>query len=243
MSTTQMQSTTTINGPSSTTLAMRLEVVVIPIADYDRARSFYTGLGWRVDADIEGSGGYRLVQVTPPGSAASVIFGTQVTAAQAGSFDGLLLAVDDVDVAREALLERGVEVSEVFHDANGGLGGAFHVGDQGRAAGRDPERRSYASYASFEDSEGNRWILQEITTRLPGRVWEGDGDDVSHLADRLHETAERHDAFENVAPTHDWWDWYAAYLDARRHGADPDGAAQDAARYMAEVKHVVALGG
>lgn len=110
------------------------------------------------------------MQLTPPGSNASVIFGTKVTAAQPGSADGLLLVVDDIDAARKELQWRGVEVSDVFHDAGGGLGGGFHVGDEGHAPGPDPERRSYASYASFNDSEGNRWILQEITTRLPGRV-------------------------------------------------------------------------
>lgn len=153
----------------STAVPFRLEVVVIPVADFDRAKEFYVNLGWRVDADL-GSGGYRLMQLTPPGSTASIIFGTQVTAAQPGSFDGLLLVVDDIDQARNDLLARGVKVSDAFHDAAGGLGGGFHIGDEGRAPGHDPERRSYATYASFHDSEGNRWILQEITTRLPGRV-------------------------------------------------------------------------
>jgi catechol 2,3-dioxygenase-like lactoylglutathione lyase family enzyme len=152
------------------TVPFRLEVVVIPVADFDRAKSFYVGLGWRVDAEAALDDGYRLMQLTPPGSKASIIFGTRVTSAQPGTFDGLLLAVDDIDTARNELLSRGVDVSGVFHDAGGGLGGGFHVGNEGRATGHDPERRSYASYASFRDSEGNRWVLQEIKTRLPGRV-------------------------------------------------------------------------
>ena len=151
-------------------VSFRLEVVIIPVADFDRAKNFYVGLGWRVDAEVSADNGYRLMQLTPPGSKASIIFGTQVTAAQPGSCDGLLLVVDDVAAAREELRSRGVEVSEVFHDASGSLGGGFHIGDEGRAPGPDPERRSYASYASFNDSEGNRWLLQEITERLPGRV-------------------------------------------------------------------------
>ncbi len=169
-----MTDTTVRNEPATmaadaTTVPLRLEVVVIPVADYDRAKRFYMGLGWRVDADADLGNGYRLMQLTPPGSQASIIFGTQVTAAPPGASDGLLLVVDNIDEARTALLERGVEVSEVFHDADGGLIGGFHIGDEGRAQGPDPDRRSYATYASFKDSEGNRWVLQEITTRLPGR--------------------------------------------------------------------------
>lgn len=148
----------------------RLEVVVIPVADYNRAKGFYVGLGWRVDADVSLDDGYRLMQVTPPGSSASVIFGTQVTAAPPGSADGLYLVVDDIDAARDELMSHGVQVSEPFHDAGGGLAGGFHIGEVGRAPGHDPERRSYATYASFKDTEGNRWVLQEVTERLPGRV-------------------------------------------------------------------------
>ncbi|MCD0486380.1 glyoxalase [Streptacidiphilus sp. ASG 303] len=144
--------------------------IVEVLADHDRARDFSTGLGWRVDADVSTDDRYRLMQVTPPGSPASVVFGTQVTAAPPGSADGLILVVDDIDTAREALTSRGVEVGEPFHDEGGGLAGGFRIGDAGRAPGHDPERRSYATYASFHDSEGNRWILQEITERLPGRV-------------------------------------------------------------------------
>lgn len=170
MSTNQVSTVQASGTADAPAVPFRLEAVVVPVADFDRAKDFYVALGWRVDAQVDGDDGYRLMQLTPPGSGASVIFGTQVTAAQPGSLDGLLLVVDDIDAARADLGARGVEVSDVFHDVNGGLAGGFHIGDEGRAAGHDPERRSYASYASFHDSEGNRWVLQEITTRLPGRV-------------------------------------------------------------------------
>lgn len=170
MSSTQVDDVNATAASDVTGVPFRLEVVVIPISDFDRARAFYVGLGWRVDAEVNLDSGYRLMQLTPPGSSASVIFGTQVTAAQPGSADGLLLVVDDIDSARAELLSHGVKVSEAFHDAAGGVGGGFHIGDEGRASGHDPERRSYATYASFHDPEGNRWLLQEITTRAPGRV-------------------------------------------------------------------------
>jgi catechol 2,3-dioxygenase-like lactoylglutathione lyase family enzyme len=149
---------------------MRLEVVVVPVADVDRAKSFYQGLGWRLDAEASAGDDYRLMQLTPPGSHASIIFGKGVTTAEPGSIDSVVLAVDDIDAARDELIARGVEVSEVFHDAGGGLGGGFQAGTEGRAPGRDPQGRSYASYASFSDPDGNGWLLQEITERLPGRV-------------------------------------------------------------------------
>jgi catechol 2,3-dioxygenase-like lactoylglutathione lyase family enzyme len=148
---------------------MKLEVVVVPVSDVDRAKDFYKRLGFREDIDYVGSNGYRIVQLTPPGSACSIIFGKGVTSAQPGSLDRLVLAVDDIDAARDALLAHGVEV-RVFHDAGGGLGGGFYAGTEARAPGPDPQRRSYASYASFSDPDGNVWLLQEITERLPGRV-------------------------------------------------------------------------
>src|SRR5688572_21699625 len=150
---------------------MKLEVVVIPVSDVARAKRFYQGLGWREDVDIEGPHGYRAVHLTPPGSNASVVIGNKgVTSAEPGSVAGLLLAVDDIDAARAELISHGVDVSEVFHDAGGSLGGGFIAAREARAAGRDPEGRSYASYASFNDPDGNRWLLQELTERLPGRV-------------------------------------------------------------------------
>ena len=148
---------------------MKLEVVVIPVSDVDRAKEFYKRLGWREDIDVVGTDGYRALQLTPPGSACSIVFGKGVTAARPGSIDRLVLAVSDIDAARDELRSRGVEVS-VFHDAGGGLGGGFDSRQGARAPGPDPQRRSYASYASFSDPDGNVWLLQEITERLPGRV-------------------------------------------------------------------------
>jgi catechol 2,3-dioxygenase-like lactoylglutathione lyase family enzyme len=145
---------------------MKLEVVVIPVSDVDRAKEFYASLGWRLDADVPGDRGFRVVQFTPPGSACSVIFGSEISSATPGSAQGLHLVVVDIEAARTELADRGVDVSDVFHDA----GGVFHrVGSGGRERGPDPERRSYSSFASFEDPDGNGWVLQEITTRLPGR--------------------------------------------------------------------------
>jgi catechol 2,3-dioxygenase-like lactoylglutathione lyase family enzyme len=232
MSSTQM-SNDTAEAPLATGVPLRLEVVVLPVSDVDRAKAFYVGLGWRLDADI-GGGDYRVVQVTPPASGTSVIFGTGITAGQPGSFDGLLLAVDDIDAAREELVSRGADVSEVFHGADGNLGAGFHIGNEGRAPGHDPEGRSYATHASFTDPDGNRWVLQEIVDRLPGRVWS----QVGSRAELLHETAEHHDRYEHAAPPHDWWDWYAAYFDARERGSNSHEADEAADRYMAEVKGV-----
>ncbi|MEU8983319.1 VOC family protein [Streptomyces sp. NPDC048309] len=144
---------------------MKLEVAVVPVTDVDRAKKFYESLGWRLDADFA-DGAFRVVQFTPPGSLCSIIFGTGITSAAPGSTDGLHLAVSDIEAARAELADRGVTVSEVFHDA----GGVFHrAGTTDRVPGPDPERRSYSSFASFNDPDGNGWVLQEITTRLPGR--------------------------------------------------------------------------
>lgn len=145
---------------------MKLEVVVLPVSDADQAKDFYQALGWRLDADFAVTEGYRVIQVTPPGSPASVIFGDGVTTATPGSTQGLYLVVTDVEAARAELAGRGVEVSEVFHDASGVFNQA---GTEARVPGPDPERRSYASHASFRDPDGNEWVLQEVTERLPGR--------------------------------------------------------------------------
>ena len=145
---------------------MRLEVVVVPVSDVDRAKAFYESLGWRLDADVPGDGGFRVVQLTPPGSACSIIFGAEVTAAAPGSAEGLHLVVSDIEAARAELSERGVEVSEIFHDT----GGVFHhAGTVARAPGPAPDRQSYGSFVSFSDPDGNGWFVQEITTRLLGR--------------------------------------------------------------------------
>ncbi len=145
---------------------MRLEVVVLPVTDVDRAKDFYKELGWRLDADFTSGPDFRVVQLTPPGSPCSVIFGTGITSAVPGSVDAPLLVVTDIQAARDEIAGHGVEISEVFHDA----GGVFHhAGTDGRVAGPDPDGRSYASFASFSDPDGNAWLLQQITTRLPGR--------------------------------------------------------------------------
>jgi catechol 2,3-dioxygenase-like lactoylglutathione lyase family enzyme len=145
---------------------MKLEVVVVPVADVDRAKNFYKALGWREDADYAAGADFRVVQLTPPGSACSVIFGTGVTSAAPGSAQGLHLVVTDIDAARAELGSRGADVSEVFHDA----GGVFHhAGTTGRVPGPASDHKSYGSFASFTDPDGNGWLLQEITTRLPGR--------------------------------------------------------------------------
>jgi catechol 2,3-dioxygenase-like lactoylglutathione lyase family enzyme len=145
---------------------MKLEVVVVPVSDIDRAKSFYQSMGWRLDADFSGEGGFRVVQLTPPGSACSIIFGSGITSAEPGSADGLQLVVTDVEAARAEFVDRGVDVSEVFHDA----GGVFHHdGTAARAPGPAPDNKSYGSFISFIDPDGNGWFVQEVTTRLPGR--------------------------------------------------------------------------
>ncbi len=145
---------------------MKLEVVVLPVSDVDPAKQFYEGLGWRLDANFAGAEGFRVVQLTPPGSQCSIIFGSKVTSAEPGSAHGLQLVVPDVDAARAELLSHGVDASEVFHDATGVF---HHAGSDARVEGPAPDRKSYASFFSFSDPDGNGWYVQEITTRLPGR--------------------------------------------------------------------------
>jgi catechol 2,3-dioxygenase-like lactoylglutathione lyase family enzyme len=142
---------------------MRYEVTVLPVADVDRAKAFYQGLGWRLDADFPIDEHYRVVQFTPPGSPASIQFGKGTTTMVPGSMQDMMLVVEDIDVARDALIGHGVDVSEVWHGRRG-------VGTDGRLPGPDPKRTSYRSYASFSDPDGNGWVLQEVTERLPGRV-------------------------------------------------------------------------
>ena len=210
----------------------KLEVVLLPVSDVDRAKAFYEKLGWRLDIDIA-NGDFRGVQMTPPNSEASIIFG-KGTAPSAS----LVLAVDDIDAARNDLIARGVDVSEVFHYAAGPFNDTV---ENSRVNGRDPEGRSYFSFASFEDPDGNGWLLQEITMRLPGREWQRPAaTDVATLAELLHETAERHDKFEKSHAQHNWWDWYAPYLNARQNGSNPEEAAAAADRRMEEVLNVSA---
>jgi catechol 2,3-dioxygenase-like lactoylglutathione lyase family enzyme len=219
---------------------MKLEVVVLGVSDVDRAKAFYENLGWRLDADIAAGDNYRVVQLTPHHSEASVIFGKGVTSARPGSTHSLVLAVDDVDAARDELIARDVDVSEVFHYAGGPFSDAVQ---NPRVGGRDPQGRSYFSFASFEDPDGNGWLLQEIQTRFPGREWKSTGAravDVATLSELLRETAEHHDRFEKTHAEHHWWDWYAPYLSARENGSNPEEAASAANNHMEESLHVLA---
>ena len=210
-------------GQDLATVALKFEVTPIPVTDFDRAKAFYQRVGWRLDIDQQFTEHVRAVQFTPPGSPASI----QFAPAGADRLQRLLLIVDDIEAARAELLDRGIEVSEIFHALPG----------QAPQPGRDPDGRSYVSHAGFSDPDGNQWVLQEVTERIPGRV---DATSIEALAALLHETAEHHDAFEKIAPAHDWWDWYAAYADARQNGRSSQEASAAAGRYMADVKHVVA---
>jgi catechol 2,3-dioxygenase-like lactoylglutathione lyase family enzyme len=215
--------------PEAGTVDMKLEVVTVPVTDVDRAKRFYQSLGWRLDADIAVGDAFRVVQLTPPQSPCSVAFGKGVTTGEPGSVQRLILAVYDVEAARADLVRRGAEVSGLFHLAGGPV------------PGPDPEGRSYQTYASFRDPDGNGWLLQEIKTRLPGREWEEPATNVAATAGLLRETAEHHDHYEKTHAPHNWWDWYAAYFDAREHGNTPDEAVAAANRYMDEVLHIAAL--
>jgi catechol 2,3-dioxygenase-like lactoylglutathione lyase family enzyme len=192
---------------------LRLEVVVLPVSDVDRAKAFYTGLGWRLDADFATGPDFRVVQVTPAGSACSVIFGTGVTDAAAGSAEGMQLVTSDIDAARTELASLGAPVSEIFHD----VGGVFHHGGTaGRADGRSVQRPSYGSWLSFPDPDGNLWFVQEVTTRLPGRATSALAafDSVAGLAAALRRAAAAHGKHEEEIghADPDWPDWYAQYM-------------------------------
>jgi len=192
---------------------MKLEVVVVPVADVDRAKNFYKALGWREDADHAAGADFRVVQLTPPGSACSVIFGTGVTSAAPGSADGLQQVVDDIEAARAGLASRDVEVSEVFHDA----GGVFHhAGTTGRVPGSASDSQSHGSWVSFSDPDGNNWFVQEVTTRLPGRVTPAPAayDSAGDLAEALRRAPAAHGRHEEETgqPDPDWPDWYAQYM-------------------------------
>ncbi|PYV87468.1 MAG: bleomycin resistance protein [Acidobacteria bacterium] len=218
---------------------MKLEVVLLGVSDVNRAKAFYENLGWRLDIDMAAGDDFRGVQMTPPNSEASIIFGKGIASAKPGSANNLVLAVDDIDAARDDLVARGVDVSEVFHYAGGPFNNAV---ENPRVGGRDPEARSYFSFASFEDPDGNGWLLQEIQTRLPGREWKltrARATDVAALAELLRETAEHHDHFEKTHAEHHWSNWYAPYLSARQNGSSPEEAAAAADRYMEEVLHVL----
>jgi catechol 2,3-dioxygenase-like lactoylglutathione lyase family enzyme len=218
MSTTEVRSNDTTGDASVGTLDMKLEVVVIPVSDVDRAKEFYGGLGWRLDADFS-QGGDRVVQFTPPGSQCSVHFGTNQTSAAPGSAQSLFLIVSDIQAAREDLVGGGIEVSEVFHYA-----GFNRVDSDARLSGPAPDRRSYGSFVSFSDPDGNGWLLQEITTQLPGRIDPAATTfgSASDLASAMRRASAAHGEHEERIGAADpnWPDWYAAYIVAEQAGKE-----------------------
>jgi catechol 2,3-dioxygenase-like lactoylglutathione lyase family enzyme len=225
---TQTRSEHATPRPSTEMVDTKLEAVVLPVTDVDRAKRFYGSLGWRLDADFAFDNGFRVVQLTPPGSACSIQFGTKITSAAPGSAQGLYLIVSDIAAARDELVARGARVSEVFHAETPGA--QFQPdGTSGRVSGAAPDQASYRSFATFSDPDGNGWLLQEIKTRLPGR---GLTLDVATLTELLREAEQRHGAYEPTAPKHHWSGWYAAYVVARERGRTPEEAAQHAATHV-----------
>jgi catechol 2,3-dioxygenase-like lactoylglutathione lyase family enzyme len=222
MSTTDVRADDGGGTAPGTTVDLKFEVTVIPVADVDRSKRFYAGLGWRLDADFAFDNGFRVVQFTPPGSPASLQFGTAMTAATPGSAQGLYLVVSDVTAAAEQLRARGAEVSEVFHP--GAPGAQFQPDGTGeRLDAPAPDGASYSSFATFRDPDGNGWLLQEVTTRLPGRV-EADTAfaSVADLAGALRRAAAAHGEHEKRTGQYDeqWPDWYAAYIVAEQAGTE-----------------------
>jgi catechol 2,3-dioxygenase-like lactoylglutathione lyase family enzyme len=202
---------------------MKLEAVVIPVADVDRAKRFYGGLGWRLDADFPFDNGFRVVQFTPPGSSCSIQFGTKVTSAAPGSAQGLYLIVSDIEAARAGIAARGLDVSAVFHAETPGA--QFQPdGSSGRVSGAAPDHGSYRSFATFRDPDGNSWLLQEVTARLPGRVDATDTTFTSptELAAALRRAAAAHGGHEKRTGQHDanWPDWYADYIVKEQAGKE-----------------------
>lgn len=225
MSSTQMSNEYATQAARAGTVETKLEVVVIPVSDVDRAKRFYERLGWRLDADFASGEDWRVVQLTPPGSPSSILFGKGLTTAVPGSVQGTFLIVDDIEAVRAQLVGRGADVSEVFHFQSG-----LHVtGTNGRVPGPDPEGHSYRSWASFSDPDGNGWLLQEIKTRLPGR---GFSMDLATLTELLQEAEKRHGEYEPTAPKHHWSGWYAAYVVARQRGRTPEEAAKEGALHI-----------
>jgi catechol 2,3-dioxygenase-like lactoylglutathione lyase family enzyme len=223
--TTIKERTGTAAGETATArgVDMKFEIVVIPVSDVDRAKRFYGGLGWRLDADFAAGDEWRVIQFTPPGSGASVIFGKNVTAAVPGSAQGLYLIVSDIKAARDELLARGVEVGEIFHGGDGHSGADEpYLFGRLRVGGPDPEHGSYRSFASFKDPDGNGWLFQEVTARLPGRVDASDTTFTSstELAAALRRAAAAHGEHEKRTGGHDenWPDWYADYIVSEQAG-------------------------
>ena len=214
MATAELERGNAIGSPRGRSIDMKLEVIVIPVSDVDRTKDFYARLGWRLDADFVQGDAFRGVQFTPSGSSCSIHFGKGITSAEPGSAQGLFLVVSDIEAARKALLDRGAGVGEVFHRAVG----------EGPQSGPDPERRSYMSYATFNDPDGNVWLLQEVTVRLPGRVVENVTTFASplELAAALRRASVAHGEHEKRTGKHDanWPDWYAEYM-VREQAGEP----------------------
>jgi catechol 2,3-dioxygenase-like lactoylglutathione lyase family enzyme len=212
--------------PTAAKVDTQFEIVVLPVSDVDRAKDFYTKLGWRLDIDFAAGDDFRVVQFTPPGSGCSIIFGKNVTTAAPGSAQGLYLIVSDIEAARNDLLARGIEISEIFHGAAVGVGGTDEPYLYGRirVSGLEPQRRSYRSFASFRDPDGNGWFFQEVTTRLPGRI---DSTittfaSANDLASALRRAAAAHGQHEarTGQPDSNWPDWYAEYMIREQSGQD-----------------------
>ena len=220
MKSTEVRHETSTEVPDSSVVDMNLEVIVIAVAEVDRAKKFYENLGWRLDADVTRGEDFRLVQFTPPGSGCSVQFGINLTAAAPGSGQSPYLIVSDIEAARVDLMARGVEVSEVFHE--GSPGARFH--EASRVAGPAPDRSSYDSFASFSDPDGNRWLFQEVTTRLPGRMDSTTTTFASarDLAGALRRASAAHGEHEKRTGAADanWPDWYAAYMVREQAGEE-----------------------
>jgi catechol 2,3-dioxygenase-like lactoylglutathione lyase family enzyme len=210
------------NGAAVAQVDLKLEVVVIPVSDVDRSKEFYGRLGWRLDADFPFDNGFRVVQYTPPGSGSSIQFGTKMTSAAPGSAQGLYLIVSDIEAARSELAAHGVDVSEAFHAETPGA--QFQPDGAGRVGGPAPGRRSYSTFATFSDPDGNGWLLQEVTTRLPGRV---DAVETTYasapdLANAMRRASVAHGEHEQRTGGRDenWPDWYAAYMVAEQAGTE-----------------------
>jgi catechol 2,3-dioxygenase-like lactoylglutathione lyase family enzyme len=220
MSTTEAHSSDAGEIAGVKNVDMNLEVVVIPVSDVDRAKEFYGSLGWRLDADVAPRDDFRLVQFTPPGSGCSVQFGTNLTSATPGSAQGLYLVASDIDAARDALVAGGVEASEAFHEGTGGA--RFDHAANARVSGPAPDHKSYGSFVSFSDPDGNEWLVQEVTTRLPGRIDPSAMSfaSVNELASALRRASGAHGEHEKRIGKEDpdWPDWYAAYMVAEQAG-------------------------
>jgi catechol 2,3-dioxygenase-like lactoylglutathione lyase family enzyme len=223
VSTAEVKQDTAARIPRQGRVDLKLEVVVLPVADVDRAKAYYAGLGWRLDADFAFDNGFRVVQFTPPGSGLSIQFGSKMTTAVPGSIQGTYLVVSDIVAARAEIAGRGVEISEVFHSE--APGAQFPPGDpSSRISGRATENATYSSFATFSDPDGNGWLLQEVTSRLPGRIDASESvfGSVRDLAAAMRRAAAAHGEHEKRTGKYDeqWADWYGAYMAAEQHGTE-----------------------